>query len=182
MSYFKTLKVIFPGVRYDKNKPLLKMFNEAIKGDEIALDYSSFFHGETREENTLEAYEYVKKELEKVDFSKYNEVIFIMKSIGTYLGLKYRKEFALKRVKALVLTPLDISLEYLDQTDYIVYGTLDKYLSLDARESLKYKYVNLSIVENANHRLEVNGELSPKLAKRIFEEGMNYLDSSSYME
>ena len=43
MNILKTIKIIFPGIRYGLNKPLLKELDEAINGETLYLDYSTFY-------------------------------------------------------------------------------------------------------------------------------------------
>ena len=44
-------------------------------------------------------------------------------------------------------------------------------------------FVNLSIIDDANHRLEVGDEeKNRKILEQVKLEGLTYLDSSNYME
>lgn len=183
MNILKTIKIIAPGIRYDLSKPLLKMFDEAIKGDTLYLNYSYLYDIDKDFFDIEEAFKYSINKIKEVDLSKYNEIIFIGKSIGTYISGRLIQELNLPRAKFICLTPLDISLGFLRQTDYIVYGTKDKYLSKEGRDFLKYMFVNLSIIDDANHRLEVGDEeKNRKILEQVKLEGLTYLDSSNYME
>lgn len=171
-----SLKVIFPGVRYDQNKPLLKMFIDKIEGEEVYLDYSSFFNSSINEEDTSNAYNFVKETLKNINFLKFNKVIFITKSIGTYLALKYRKEFELINIKYIVLTPLNETIPFLKRDDFIVFGTNDKYLSIENQNYLKREYSNLVVIEKGNHRLEIDGKINEEIFKNILDKGLDYIN------
>lgn len=192
MNVLKTVKIIFPGIKYGLNRPLLKSLNEAINGNLIYLDYSFLYDEKSDSFDKNKAYDYVLSQINLEKLREFNEIIFISKSIGTIFAGKLRNEIEKKepllgsRIKYICLTPLDESIQYLHQTDYIAYGTNDKYLSSEARDKLKYRFINLNIVNNGNHRLEVNSDSNSeenlKIVKNIVLEALTYLDSSNYME
>ncbi len=189
MNLLKTLKIIFPGIKYDITKPLLKSLNENINGETIYLDYSKFYNSENDSFDKENAYLFVIDSLKDINFDEYSEIILISKSIGTVLTARYKEEVVkkdeknIRKFKYVWLTPLDEAIKSFDQTDYIVYGTNDKYLSEEARNLLKYRYVNLNVIQNGNHRLEVNNEEeNDKILKNIVLEVLTYLGSSNYME
>lgn len=182
INVLKTLVIFAPGVKYDINKPLLKMFYDYFDADKVVFKYDFDQFDDSKIE---EQYTKIISELKTIDFKPYNEIIFVGKSLGSYFLGKARTELGLKLAKFICLTPLDITIPFLYQTDYILYGTNDQYLSIEARNSLKYKYVNLSIVDNANHSLKIEGQSEEdfdKLLKRIKLEALTYLEASSYME
>lgn len=183
MNILKTIKIICPGIKYDINKPLLKTLNDSIRGDFIYLDYSFAYVQKEDDFNVEVAYDFALSKLKELDLNQYNEIIFIGKSIGTYIAGRLINELHLIRAKFICLTPLNITLKYLRQTDYIVYGTCDKYLDEEGRNFLKFKFVNLSIIDNANHRLEVNdNEKNIKILNQIKIEALTYLECSNYMD
>lgn len=191
MNILKTIKIIFPGIRYGLNKPLLKELDEAINGETLYLDYSTFHDEKNDSFDKEKAYEFVLSKINFDNLNEYSEIILTSKSIGTIFSGKIRELIKtkypnlLRKVKYICLTPLDQSIPYLEQTDYIAYGSNDKYLSEDARNKLKYRYINLNVINNGNHRLEVEGntkEENEKIVKNIVLEALTYLDSSNYME
>ena len=101
----KKLAVIFPGVGYTCTKPLLYYTASmaAERGYEIIrLDYGQdihTFHGRTPAE--LEpiiklAIKRTLPQLENVPFSKYDDIIFISKSIGTTIACQLETALQLK--------------------------------------------------------------------------------------
>lgn len=191
MNILKTIKIIFPGIRYGLNKPLLKELDEGINGETIYLDYSTFYDEKSDSFDKEKAYEFVLSKINFDNLNEYSEIILISKSIGTIFSGKIRELIKTKypnlirKVKYICLTPLNQSIPFLEQTDYIAYGSNDKYLSEDARNKLKYRYINLNVINNGNHRLEVEGntkEENEKIVKNIILEALTYLDSSNYME
>lgn len=191
MNILKTIKIIFPGIRYGLNKPLLKELDEAIKGETLYLDYSNFYNEKDDSFNKEKAYEFVLSKINFDSLNEYSEIILISKSIGTIFAGKIRElikekhPVLIRKIKYICLTPLDQSIPYLEQTDYIAYGSNDKYLSEEERNKLKYRFINLNVINGGNHRLEVEGntkEENEKIVKNIVLEVLTYLDSSNYME
>lgn len=191
MNILKTIKIIFPGIRYGLNKPLLKELDKAIKGDTLYLDYSYFYDEKNDFFDKEKAYEFVLSKINFNSLNEYSEIILISKSIGTIFAGKLRQLIKekypnlIRIIKYICLTPLDQSICYLEQTDYIAYGTNDKYLSEEARNKLKYRFINLNVINGGSHRLEVEEntkEENEKIVKNIVLEALTYLDSSNYME
>ncbi len=185
MNILKTAKVIFPGIRYGKDKPLFMVLDQAINGDSFALSYQDVINENTKlnDETFLKCYQAAKNEFLNLNLTEYNEIIFIAKSLGTIIAGKLREELNLNKVKFICLTPVEKTLPFLKQTDFIIYGDADHYASEYLKEFLKYRFVNLEVIKGGNHRLLTNNEvLDKKNLERIKMMALTYLDSSDYME
>ncbi|MBQ8316380.1 MAG: alpha/beta hydrolase, partial [Lachnospiraceae bacterium] len=84
----KKLAVMFPGVGYTMDFPLLyyESFLYYAKGyEQIHMKYNSILFDPdlTKEEKTLKAREYIWEKAKDIDFSAYDEVVFLSKSFGT---------------------------------------------------------------------------------------------------
>ena len=157
---YKKLMVEFPGRNYSTDKPLLyyagKVFEE--KGYEvIRLGYNFKLLGDKDDIEGLieEAKSYIKKELDKVDFSGYDDIVFISKSMGTALAGYFEEQYKIK-VRHIFLTPVQSALKYMKRGKCIVVsGKNDKIL--DSRRLKIYcveQEVALQQFENVGHSLE----------------------------
>lgn len=156
----KKIAVLFPGRNYSCDKPLLyyasKIFTA--RGYEVVrLEYNGKLVGDKEDISGLikEAREYVFESLDAIDFSKYEDVVFISKSMGTALAGEYSKKIN-ARVRHIYLTPVTDSLKYMERGRCIVIaGKEDKFL--DSRR-LKIFCVEQDIplkqFEDTGHSLE----------------------------
>ena len=80
--------IMFPGVGYTMDFPLMyyaSFLYEAKGYEQIHMKYNSilFEPDLTREEKTLKARDYVWEKVKDIDFSVYDEVVFLSKRFGT---------------------------------------------------------------------------------------------------
>ena len=110
------LAVIFPGIGYTADKPLL-YFGRRIAVDcgyEIRImDYKGFPPKVKGDRNRMEesffiALRQAEEMLAGVDFAEYDDVVFIGKSIGTIVAAKIAAESPAKdRIRQVLYTPLE---------------------------------------------------------------------------
>ena len=96
------IAVFFPGIGYHCAKPLLyyarKLAQECGYENIVLLDYS-YEGGNIRgnEEKMQQAferlYEQAERKLKKIDFSAYNDIFFVSKSVGTIIASAYAKKY-----------------------------------------------------------------------------------------
>ena len=94
------LAVVFPGIGYHKNKPLLYYSSKLVKGlgyKIIDIEYSKLPEKVKGNIAMMQkaadiAYFDVETQLKDVNFEDYEDVLFIGKSIGTFTLAKYVKE------------------------------------------------------------------------------------------
>ncbi len=156
----KNLLVLFPGRNYSCDKPLLYYAASVFEQrgyDVIKLNYNYFLKGDRENIEGLieEAKQYVERQLDKIDFAKYDDIVFISKSMGTALAGCYEKHYGI-RVRHIYLTPVKESLKYMQRGKCIVVaGKEDAFL-----ESRKLKIycveqdIPLKQFEEVGHRLE----------------------------
>lgn len=152
--------VIFPGRNYSCDKPLL-YYGETIfrdRGYEVfKLGYNYKLKGDKDDILGLieEAKKYALEELLNIDFSKYKDIIFLSKSMGTALAGYFEQLFQI-RARHIFLTPVAESLVYLKRgKGLVVAGKEDKIL--DARKLKIYcveQDIPLKQFEEVGHRLE----------------------------
>lgn len=167
----KKIAVIFPGIGYQCEKPLLYYTASMAKdyGYEIVtLNYGQDIHS-TRGRSPQELAQITKLALKRIiprilelNLNSYDDVIFISKSIGTTLALE--TEVGLKPVKPFrhfLLTPLEMTFPYIAKANAVFFsGTADPYVPSDAIRTAARKYAskNGGVFEKCNHSLEIPGD------------------------
>ncbi len=167
----KKLAVIFPGIGYHIDKPLLyysKRLALEHDYDVIEITYDFPFKARTikgdkdKMHNAFElAAEQVKEQLSTVEFSQYDTVLFIGKSIGTTVAAHYDKSHDINATH-LVLTPVPQTFEFLRPGCGIVFnGTADPWCDTSlVEEKCKEMGLELHVIENANHSLETKSAIT----------------------
>ena len=157
----KKLLLIFPGVGYGFNHPLLYYADSVFeaKGYERKyMKYQELFLDKelTFEEKATKVREFVQKQAREIDFSIYEEVVFLSKSVGSVEAGILAEKVGIK-IKQIFLTPIEKAISYCKDGSYVVMGTNDEaYLAYKGhceKNEIKALYI-----ENANHSLEIQGQ------------------------
>lgn len=169
----KGLIILFPGVRYSVDSPLLYYagLQYEVRGyDKIKIED---YHVEKLDGlSHLEAYAEqaktnVKEQLEQVDFSGYEEIVFASKSIGTVIALRLEDELKLSRVTHIVLTPITETIPYLMKNRRVkcmVTGSKDKMVDLETlQEVCRVNELPLTVIEDVGHRLETKESIQKNI-------------------
>lgn len=156
----RKLLIEFPGRNYSCDKPLLyyggKVFQE--KGyDVIRLDYNYRLKGDKNNIPALieEAKEIVLKQLDRVDFSGYEDIVFVSKSMGCALAGFCEEHYKI-RARHIYLTPVDASLKYMQRGKCIVVSGKEDTI-LESRKLKIYcvqQDIPLKQFEEVGHSLE----------------------------
>lgn len=162
------IAIIFPGVGYTKDKPLLyygskilKKFGYEIKTvnyDGLDLEHviSDLKAGREDMSQFLEmAFEVCDRQLFDVNFSQYDSVLIMGKSIGTVIGSYYFYNTGTK-INNILITPLKQCFTFVKEKDSIAfYGTGDPLVDFtEIKKRCENKGVPAYCYENANHSLE----------------------------
>ena len=164
----KKLAVLIPGIGYTKDKPLLYYSSKIAR----AKDYDVLgvtFHDlpdKIRGDNAKikEAYllccEQTKEFLGGIDFSKYDRVVFISKSIGTIVAAYYCGKNQIS-AKHIFFTPLEQTFNFVGEQESIVfYGNADPWADdMTTNDLCKKLNIPSYLVQSANHSLET-GDIS----------------------
>jgi hypothetical protein len=154
----KKLCVVFPGRRYSCDRSLLYFPSRVIEQAGFEMVYMHYdipkeiHEVEPLEENIQEAFQYCKEHLAEIDFRKYDEIIFLSKSIGTIVAANYEQSQGLSNVYQIFITPLDETLPFIEDKDLIICGDSDRYLQ-DAKKKLA-PFPNNYIFPGFTHSLE----------------------------
>jgi phosphoglycolate phosphatase len=166
------LAVIFPGIGYHSDKPLFYYTKKVLKatGYEIKeVKYENLPHVTHGDRDSMSrayemAHDQVWAELEGIDFSGYEKVVFAGKSLGSVLAAEYTSAHKLNDVYHISMTPVEDTLKLLGGCKgAIFHGLADPWLD----SSVTNEYMNtlgndykLYIYENANHSLETGDALT----------------------
>ena len=158
----KKIAVIFPGVGYHVDKPLLYYSKKlaAQNGYEIKeVPYGKFPKGvkgsrEKMEKAFFSALEQAGEILKDIDFSEYEDVLFISKSVGTAVASAYAGKYGLN-TRNIYYTPVEASFQFMKQPGIAFTGTADNWVTFDAVErGCREGGFPLYVTEDGNHSLE----------------------------
>lgn len=157
------LCVLFPGLGYTCDKPLLYYSAKLAQrqGYEIRrLSYSDMPANAKKDPSALalaisKATSQSFAALDAIDWSKYDQVLLISKSIGTQIACSY---LAARRIPAasILLTPLEATFQYKVHADLAFHGTSDPWApdSAAIRNACERDGIRLIEIDGANHSLE----------------------------
>lgn len=169
----KKLCILFPGVGYTNDKPLMyysKKLAESIGYDVICLTYKNLpekIRGNLdKMKLTFEiASEQVDEQLKDVCWEDYSDILFIGKSIGTclaaYFGAKNKNILKDIQTRYIYMTPLKQTFEFASEKSGISFhGTSDPWAETEEIvNACKSLDIPLYTYENANHSLETKDPL-----------------------
>ena len=167
----RRIVIIFPGIGYHCDKPLLYYGRMTAKecGYEECLNLSYSFDGGNirgNEEKMQEAFDvlYAQAEisLKKIDFSQYEDVLFISKSVGTIIASAYAQKYGIK-CKNVLYTPLKHTFMFKPENAIAFIGTKDPWSKVTDVIMISEKNgTPIYTYEGADHSLE-SGEVSRNL-------------------
>ena len=158
------LAVIFPGMGYHKDKPLLYYAAKLVsaKGYEVfPVQYRDLpLDGKGSADRLREVgnmcVAQTEEQLAGIDFDGYEKILFIGKSIGTKAALAFRDKHA-PNAKAVLLTPLGMTFEHDTSNCIAFHGTSDQWANTAEIERLcRENGVSLYEYESANHSIETD--------------------------
>ncbi len=134
---------------------------------------------EPLEKNIRDAASFALNHTDHIDWKKYDQIIFISKSIGTVVSANIKKfigEYG-ERVHQILLTPLEETLPFIDKKDLVIVGEHDRFLT-DPKKKLA-QFPNAYIFPSFTHSLEskTNFRLSLKTLSDVCGIIDTYLDS-----
>ncbi|MEI2284859.1 alpha/beta hydrolase [Paenibacillus polysaccharolyticus] len=166
----KKLVVLFPGQNYPCHKPTLHFAGtSAIQSgfDLLILEYgyqaarAELDHGDVQRV-VEESYESIKQVV-----NKYNQIVFISKSLGTIIAGEVHEKLDMP-IKHLFLTPIKDTIRYVNKFNgVVIYGTKDQAFSEELASKINEENEIVKIA-NANHSLETNEvEESIEILKKL---------------
>ena len=158
----KRLAVLFPGIGYHCDKPLLYYSARLARSmgyEVLPVPYAGFpekVRGDAkRMRESLEiAWSQAGELLAGVQWSAYGDILFIGKSIGTIVASRYAREMGLQ-ARSVLLTPLAETFRFAGSDAIAFHGTADPWAETRAIvAACGEKGIPLWLTEGANHSLE----------------------------
>ena len=161
----KKLVVLFPGVGYHNDKPLLYYTKKIARNYdyqivEVSYEIDAFksskdFSPEKVAAALDEAFLQVDNVLKNIDFAQYDRVIFVGKSIGTAIMARYAMTYEID-AEMIVFTPIPETFAFLGACEGLLcHGSADPLCDTDMCEQLcDQMSLTYAIIPNANHSLE----------------------------
>lgn len=158
----KNLAVVFPGIGYHTDKPLLYYSKKLAAGygfEVVEVPYGNFPAGvKGSPEKMKQAFEnalaQTRELLIDITFEEYDKILFLSKSVGTAVAAAYAKEKKLKTYNVFY-TPVAASMELMEQPGIVFHGTHDSWAETACLvQYCEEKGYPCHLIENANHSLE----------------------------
>ncbi len=158
----KRIAVIFPGVGYTQDKPLLYYTSKLLEVKKYEIvnvsyhDIPSGIKGDAAAgRNAAEiAYAQVEEQLANVDFSKYDDILFVGKSMGTIISAIYEMNHKLN-ARQIWYTPVEATFSFGTGDAVGFIGDADSWSDYNAVKALAEKAnIPLYTYRGANHSLE----------------------------
>lgn len=151
----KKLAVMFPGMNYNSDKPLLYYTKKILIKENY--DIVSISYGELPKEKQP-AFDIAIKKAEEatkdINWSNYDTILFISKSIGTILAGIIAANLP-KNIKHIYLTPVNETLEFMNGDVVVFSGKEDPMMNTkDLVEECKNKEIELFLYDDCNHSME----------------------------
>lgn len=181
----KKLAIVFPGAGYHCDKPLLYYSKKIAKNKgyeiiEADYDFREFVKNIKEDADATNkaltfGFERVSEQLKDVEFTSYEKVVFIGKSIGTAIAAKYNAENEIG-ADQIIFTPIETTFSYLSPCDgFVFHGTADPLCDTDMCVQLcEQMSLTYAVIPVANHSLET-GDVSIDL--KNMERIMSIVDS-----
>ncbi len=158
----KKLAIFFPGIGYNKDKPLLyysAKLAKALGYEIIHIDYHELPANGKSDAALMEkaakiAYTRAEEQLKEVNFAEYDKVLFIGKSIGTIVLAAYVCNHKVNAGQ-IWYTPVVPTFQFGSKNVLAFIGDADPWTDIaDIKEKVKAPEIALSIYEGCNHSLE----------------------------
>ena len=168
----KKLAVLFPGIGYTADKPLMYYSRRIASGhgyDVRIMTYSGFPPKVKGDRGRMEqsfqiALEQAEEMLSEVDLAGYDDILFIGKSIGTIVAAKIAAESAVRdRIRLVIYTPLEDTFSYPFGEAIVFTGDDDPWVGRKnsrIRSLCRDRGIPCSVVSYANHSLETSDALA----------------------
>ena len=173
------LAVLFPGIGYHIDKPLLYYSAKLARArgyDLLAVQYPALptglrGHAEKIEQARLQA-------MQIVEQTAYDRVFFLSKSIGTAIAARYAVRQGI-HPRQVYYTPIEQALPYLDPTGIAFHGTADPWADTEMiTDGCRKIGIPLYLTENANHSMETGDTLHDIfILHDIMDETAHWMDS-----
>lgn len=158
----RKLAVMLPGLGYHCDKPLLYYTKKILKSfgyDIEEINYKNLpkWKKESLPQVGKIVVEQAEKAWEEMPKEKYDKIIFVSKSIGSFAACNLIKKIK-KQWGHICFTPIDMTIPLFEKDHTIVFsGTADPLIDTeDLRRASEDKYIPVHFIEGGNHSLETD--------------------------
>ncbi|MCF0146722.1 MAG: alpha/beta hydrolase [Eubacterium sp.] len=157
----KKLAVIFPGIGYHTDKPLLYFSKKLASGygyEILDVSYGGFGSGIKGDAGKMrqafeEALTQTEKILEGTGWDR-EDILFVSKSVGTAVASAYALKHGL-HPRFIYFTPVEASFQVMQEPCIVFHGDQDPWLDHQIfREKIRETGFSYHVVKGANHSLE----------------------------
>jgi len=158
----KKIACLFPGIGYTCDKPLMYYSWKMLSGqgwEIVPLSWSGLpdkakGNPEKTQLTVHIALEQAEEKLQDTDWSRYDEILFIGKSLGTVVCAAYAKRHGL-RCRQVLFTPVEATFQFAGRDSIAFHGTADPLADTRTIEACCRRLdIPLYETEGANHSLE----------------------------
>ena len=158
----KKLAVVFPGIGYHKDKPLLYYATKLVQNNDYEVIHIGYHDMPQKIRGDLAmmmkaaelAFSQTEEQLENIDFSDYEDIIFIGKSIGTVALAKYVSDHAIT-AKQIWYTPVEATFSFPGKDVVAFIGDNDPWSDIEIiKEKAAALGIKLFLYPGCNHSLE----------------------------
>lgn len=137
-------------------------------------------HAEKIEQAVQTALSAAEEQLTTIDWTAYDRVFFLSKSIGTAIAARYAVQHNI-HPRQVYYTPIEQALPYLDPTGIAFHGTADPWADTEMITNGCRKIgIPLYLTENANHSMETGDTLHDIfILHDIMDETAHWMDSTT---
>lgn len=179
------IAIFFPGIGYHCDKPLL-YYSRAIACELgydkiIKLSYSYSGKGIRGNKDKMKEafdvlYAQAEEALKDIDFTEYEDILFVSKSIGTIIASAYAYEHKLD-CKQVLYTPLEYTFDYPHEQSCAFIGTADPWSDIDKVVDIaKSKNVPIFVYDDLNHSLESDNTIDDlEVLKKVMKQTREFI-------
>lgn len=175
------IAVLFPGIGYHCDKPLLYYSGKLAthyQYEIIRVSYTNL--SRAIPEAFADACVQTEKYLQNIDWRRYEEILFISKSIGTAVAAAYARKYNIP-CRNVYYTPLPQTFDFAPRFGIVFHGTGDPWAETDViRKNCVEHGLPLYVADHTNHSLELPAEnaSSPVSAKSGILQNLHILENS----
>lgn len=179
-KWSKTMKiaVFFPGIGYHCDKPLLYYSGKIAGQYQYELCRVNYVElSRSLDEAFAQALAQAEELLAKIDWSRYEDILFVSKSVGTVVAAAYAKRHGIK-CKNIYYTPVEQTFMFDPQHGIVFHGTDDSWVETSVVTAKCREYnLPMHIIEGVNHSLEAQDDAmrNLRILQRVMELTKSYV-------
>ncbi len=150
------IAILFPGIGYHCDRPLLYYSGKLAAHYQYEIRRITYTNlSRSIPEAFADACAQTEHCLKDIDWSQYEDILFLSKSIGTAAAAAYAQKHGIT-CRNVYYTPLPQTFDFAPQSGIVFHGTRDPWTETALVEkNCRERRLPLYIVENANHSLEL---------------------------